>query len=141
MNSLAGWQVVVAALTLLGGAGGVAAFVRVFTDRPKVRADAVKTITEASATSSAASAAAVVALAARLERVEKKADSQGRQLDEQDHQIGRLTDYVDRVSGWSTRHEPYDAAARMVAADHGVTLPPIELFPKFDGWHPTQKGT
>lgn len=130
--NLSVWQIVIAVLTLLGGGGGIVALVRVFTDRPKTRADAVKTITEASATSSAASAATVVALAERLEHVEDKADKQGDRIDEQDRLIGRLLDYVERVAGWSRRHEEWVALATLIARDHGREIGSPEPFPQFE---------
>lgn len=125
------WQVVVGVFAVLGGGAGVAAVIRVFTDRPKVRAEAAKIITDSAAASSKASADTVVSLSGRLERVEQKAEQQGKQLDDAEHMIGWLVAYVDRVSRWSRRHEIYDRAAAELARQHLVALPFAEDFPQY----------
>ena len=110
------WQAWVAILGILGGGGGIAAAVRVFTEKPKIRADAVKIITDAAG-------AQVERMAERLEKVEAKVDEQGKQIDLQH-------DYQVRVADWHHRHRPYDDAAQALATKHGEVLPTLAPFPE-----------
>jgi len=113
-------QILIAVLGTSGLVGGLIALARAFLDRPKTRADAVKIIADAATVT-------VDNISKRLDRVEK-------QSAEQDEKIGRLTEYVDRVSGWAVRHRPYDIAVRGIADEHRHPLPPLEEFPEFVEW-------
>lgn len=103
----------------VGLAGGVFAGVRSLMERPKVRADAVKTITEAAAST-------VTSIDSRMQRLETR-------LEDTERELSAALRYHRRVWAWWQRHQAYDAAhERRAAGEHSVIVPMLEPFPMFD---------
>lgn len=142
-------QVAIGVLALLGGSGGLVALVRVFTDRPKVQADAASIIATSAATQ-------MIAMEGRLGRVETKydgvvllLDDTRAQLEETDRKaveaerkVARLARYQKRASAWHSRHLPFDQVMQDIVSrlrpdqldDPAVldAIPPLEDFPEWE---------
>jgi hypothetical protein len=141
-------------IAIVSGAGGLllggAALLKALLERPKVRADAMKLITDAAA-STVTSIAEQLQDARRegvktgqlLERMEaqQKAtaellDQTHDQLDEAKRWIARLNSYQRRVGRWWERHMPWDQGMQEIARESDPAavkaLPALEPFPVWD---------
>jgi Flp pilus assembly protein CpaB len=108
-------DIAVAVTAVLGGVGGLGALLRTFVDRPKVRADAMKIITDTASQQ-------VLDMDARMDKMLAR-------LDHTEARVERLSRYERLVSGWYERHRPYDLVVQTVAQEHLLNLPPLEPFP------------
>ena len=104
-----------AALGVLGALGGLAALVRAFIDRPKVRADAVATITNAASSQILSLSTRVEVLEKRLDETDKKANTAETKASAAELQVSRLSWQQQAAAAWHRRHQPFDAVMQTLA--------------------------
>jgi outer membrane murein-binding lipoprotein Lpp len=132
-----------AILATLGGLGGLAALVRAFIDRPKVRADAVATITNAASSQILSLSARVEVLETRLDETDKKAAAAGQKANSAELQVSRLSWQQQTAAEWHRRHQPFDHVMQKIARQIKPEMleepellreiPALEPFPHWEG--------